>query len=282
MKLISVTFDYDGSKRYEKLAKVLAHSAEKNCPGASFELISIPAPKVKSTKRAFESNTVKLDLWLQKLRETTEDVVFMDCDMIILRDLQHVFDEDKSFDIGYTIRDGKFSTRMPMNGGIVFVRNTPAAIDFIEKWNEANKLMYKDIIENRGTKLHAYWRQRFAGMNQAAFGYLTTGGVIKYEAKLKKLLCSEYNSCIEHWPTVGPHTHVLHIKGNLRSAVMCSTPTQVFAADIRECVRLWRELASEIALYPKETNIILGVTAQIPATRKVQQMRISRHMRRFM
>ena len=243
MKIITVFFDYDIRNRYEKLARVLAHSAKMYCPNASFELIKLPKPTVKTYKRSFESNTIKINEWLRVLKNTKENCIFMDADMVILRNISDIFD-DKTFDVAYTIRDGKYRTNLPMNGGFVAIRNNKAGKEFLELWVKANSKMYKDIVENHGRKLHNKWRSKYGGMNQAAFGYLISKK--NYTARLKSLLCSEWNSCIEHWQNINSFTRVIHIKSSLRNAILGNRPTELMAIKMRKAVALWRRVAADL------------------------------------
>lgn len=285
MKIVTVAFDYDSAGRYGRLAQVLEQSVKENCPSAEFELISIPAPKVLSHKRCYESNTVKLEVWLKKLKEYQGDMVFLDCDMMVLGDLSPIFAEP-NFDVAYTIRDGRYSNKLPMNGGAVFVRYTPAGVDFIEKWNKVNADMYADILKTGGRNGHIYYRQRFAGMNQAAFGYLTTSGKVKFNARLKQLPCSIWNACIEHWRGVNASTKIVHVKGGLRSAVLGLTPTNLIPVDSRLCVSLWRGFAEKIGIRTGD-NKNVTLTQPVVLARKKQdgipllQRRRSRYLRRY-
>jgi hypothetical protein len=245
MKIIAVQFDYPGQNKYDILAKVLEYSVKKNCPSANFELIKLDAPiiKRKMKSKSFASNTLKMEYWLKALKETDENVIFIDCDTIVLHDLSNVFDDD--YDIGYTKRTG---SRLPYNGGVVFVKNTPNAIEFIELWNDVNKRMYDDW------KFHCPWRNKYAGMNQAAFGYIMEKET--FNAKLKQFSCAEMNACTENWPKINKDTKVIHIKGALRRAAF-----NVHRPNDR-CYRalvLWHNLAIESGAISGERLYDIGL-----------------------
>lgn len=235
MKIVSVQFDYAGLQRYKRLSEVFAYSVKKNCPNAELILKKVKAPEIKKKLRSksFASNTLKLKLWLEVLKSTTEDVVFMDCDMLILKDISSAFIGD--FDIGYTKRTG---SRIPYNGGVVFVKNTAASIKFIELWKKINDKMYNDY------SFHKSYRNKYAGMNQAAFGYIMeTGG---YKAKLKAFSCDVWNSCIENWPKINEETKIIHIKGTLRRTVLMNS--SINSSRFRRAVILWRNMAIDAGL----------------------------------
>lgn len=230
MKICSVVFNYQGMTNYDRLARVLEYTAHRFCPGAGFELVRIPAPKQFINKRCFASNTVKLAEWLRVMNDTDDDVVFMDCDTAILRDISPAFAGD--FDIGYTVR----TRGIPFNCGVVFVRNTPAAKQFVAVWRDINDKMYHN------TKLHNPYRHKYAGMNQAAFGYvLEHGGA---GAALRKFPCHEWNACKEDWPAVDGTTRVLHVKSDLRRMIIGGVRTELCGKNIR-AVRIWRDLEQQ-------------------------------------
>lgn len=261
MKIVSVQFDYPGQNRYDKLAQVLTYSIKKNCPNADFELIKLKAPDIKKKikSKSFASNTLKLEYWLKALKETTDNIIFIDCDMLVLGDLSSAFLSD--FDIGYTKRT---SSRIPYNGGVVFVKNTPQAIEFIELWNKINKKMYNDY------SIHRPWRDKYAGMNQAAFGYVLEKE--KYNAKLKSFPCAEWNACVEDWVKINDNTKIVHVKGGLRRAVIGQRPGNGY--QYRRAILLWNNLAIEAGLLKGRvirTND--DITIKHPLVRKVRGLR---------
>jgi lipopolysaccharide biosynthesis glycosyltransferase len=235
LKIVSIQFDYNGLRKYEKLAEVFEYSVKKNCPEADLELLKVKPPELKKKIRSksFASNTLKLKLWLKVLKNTDDDVVFMDCDMIVLKDISDVF--KNRFDIGYTKRTG---SRIPYNGGVMFVKNTPEAIKFVELWKEINDKMYNDY------SFHHTWRNKYAGMNQAAFGYIMeTGG---YKAKLKSFSCDIWNSCVENWPKINDETRIVHIKGALRRSVLMNS--SINSVRYRRAVIIWRNMAIDAGI----------------------------------
>ena len=265
MKIVSVQFDYPGFNRYEKLAKVFEYSIKKNCPDAELELLKVRPPKLRKHTRSksFETNTLKLKLWLEVLKSTTDDVIFMDCDMIVLKDIAVAFKND--FDIGYTKRT---KAKMPYNGGVVFIKNTPEAVKFVEYWKEINDKMYNDY------SFHHKWRNKYAGMNQAAFGYIMENG--GYKAKLKAFSCDIWNACVENWPKIDDNTRIVHIKGVLRRTVLMNST--INSSRYRRAVIIWRNMAIEAGLInaPKlDYNTSMPINTN-PLISKVKGLRRSR------
>lgn len=230
MKIVSVYFDYNNLQRYETLAKVLAYSVKKYCPLAEFKLFKIDRPilKAKHRSRCFTSNTYKLRKWLEVLKNTNDNVIFIDCDTIVLKDLFPAF--FGNFDIGFMKRT---SSRIKYNGGVVFVRNTPEAIEFIELWNKINEKMYNDY------NFHRPYHIKYAGMNQAAFGYILENE--KFKAKLKSFSCLEWDACDEDWQYLNNDTKIIHVKGNLRRAIFGNRSIYPF----KRAIAIWNNLAVE-------------------------------------
>ena len=209
MVFVIVQFDYSvRAGMYEKLLKVFVNSIKHNMPELTDDdIIQIrpAAPPVKS-KRCFASNTLKLALWLKEMRKLPEGekICFADCDMLLLKSPEDVF--NKEFDIAYTVRLRKSP---PVNGGIVFARNTEKAREFMQRWHEVNDKMYDN------PSFHSHYRTKYAGMNQAAFGWLMEHPK-EYTAKLIPVSCKTYNCCNETWHQIDGDTRLVHIKGELR------------------------------------------------------------------
>ena len=170
MKIISVQFDYLGLRKYNILSRVLEYSIKKNCPDADLEMLRINPPGRYPTKRCFAANTLKMQKWIEIMEKTNDDIVFLDCDMLVLQDISDIFNND--FDIGLTVRG---NGSIPYNGGVVFAKNTKDAHSFMHLWNKTNIELYND------SKKHNYWRNTkgYAGMNQAALGYLLEEKIYK-------------------------------------------------------------------------------------------------------
>jgi len=61
-------------------------------------------------------------------------LVWLDADALILERIDEIQDD---YDIGVTVRQPKnIENAMPINAGIVFIKKTPEAIEFIKKWIE--------------------------------------------------------------------------------------------------------------------------------------------------
>lgn len=266
MKLLSNVFAYSGDETYIKLAKVMEYSVQKNSPNTPLEMTHIKAPQLMSAKKAFDSNHHKFSEWVKAMDRTNDDVILIDSDMLILRDLSDAFNDD--FDIGITalpgfekflkeapvVRPGKTDgqqDRLPYNGGVVFVRNNDAARGFIHKWGEIDHRMYKE-----DKALHTRYRLKYAGMNQASLGWMMENykGV-----KIKFFDCREWNWCRDKWPWPShgePGPRILHIKSRTRKNVMMPSSLSLVEIPMRHSVQVWRKTAHECGVQKYPPNAL--------------------------
>jgi len=257
MKIISDIFDYPGDDRYTKLAAVLEYSIKKNSPNTPFELIKTQAPKTFNRKQCFASNNHKLQVWLDAMERIQDDIIFLDCDMVVLRDLSDAFQGD--FDVAITALCDK-GERLPYNGGTVLVRNTEKARAFMREWMKIDLLFYENEIE------HCKYRNIYAGMNQASLGKLLEIGAVG--AKVVEFDCHEWNWCRDRWawPICGPGPRILHVKSQTRKSLFLPTPLHDLAPYLRKSVAIWRLLAQEAGIqqYPKDA-LVVTEHVQVPS-----------------
>jgi len=146
------------------------------------------------------ANTHKLAVWNDIVQSADEDLILCDCDLMAMESILDAF--DTPFDIGYTIRSGP----IPLNGGVVFVRNTPAAKTFFREWLKINDMMFQSPA------IHEPWRAKYAGINQAAFGYLLEKRPFPVRMTA---LPAIYNGCDGEWGNL-QNCRIWHIKSELR------------------------------------------------------------------
>ena len=155
-------------------------------------------------------------------------MLLIDGDMAILRPLDPIW--NLSFDVAYTARE---RNRLPLNGGVVFLRVSDRTRQFMEAWWTANLTFLGD------NAAHAPWRRSYAGINQAALGYLFEK--VDHGCDIRRLLCSEWN-CVEWDRFRAGHTRVLHIKSGLRRAVFDLPGGAGHKREIVQLVKLWKAL----------------------------------------
>lgn len=255
MIFITVSFDYNNRKgMYDTLHDVLLKSIEVNAPDEKVIAVKTRPPQIKG-KACFSSNNLKLKIWLDELNKLPdgENVLFLDADMLCLKNPVELFDRD--FDIAYTVRPRK---KPPINGGCVYIKNNERSRAFIKRWQEIDEKMYNS------PGFHKPWRVKYAGMNQAAFGYLFEHKDEWAGAKLVPVPCEQWNCCNETWRLINEHTRLVHIKGPLRRACLSG---KVTLAGTEKAVKLWKEYYEMIG---GRMNISVNLTPQMrPKPRKV-------------
>ena len=251
MRLITCEFDYDDGRApsahagaYAELSRVFRASVARNIPGVAFEEIKMRPPSgIPGKRTAYTSNNAKLREWEKAVRAATEPLILSDCDMLCLRSVAEAFywtdakgdvDPERCWDIAYTRTS---NPRLPLNGGVLFVRPTAAAKLFFRRWREVDLQMYRDPV------FHEPWRRATCGMNQASFWYLVKRELDALQARVIALPCREWNACQDDWEHIGPECRMLHVKGTLRWAVLGSTPVEDLPPELRKAARIWREYA---------------------------------------
>lgn len=221
--------------QYGRLARVLEYTASVHCPGWTIRVERLKAPPAYTSALGVNShvtNSQKLEWWRSVVvdAEDGDRVLLIDADMMITRPLEDVW--ARPFDLAYTIRE---EGRLPLNGGVVFIRVSPASRRFVDRWFAMNQRFLVNANDHRA------WRTKYAGINQASFGYMLERERDPALA-LARLTCHEWNSENTTWAKFDPNvTRIVHLKSGLRRALFG-------AAAKREHTRLiaiWRALEAE-------------------------------------
>lgn len=233
MTFFTVAFDYENTS-YMELLSVLEKSVEINCPGAKFVALKKDPPPEEPEGRKqnllFYENTDKLADWLEFVENSSDpDIILIDCDMMVLQDVSEVFEEE--FDVGFTRRANH--KRIPFNGGVFFVRQNQDSVAFFQKFKQINDKMYEDRI------FHQAWRDRYAGMNQAAFGWMWENYLEKI--CLLELPCEIYNVC-SGWNVLSDEYKIIHIKSQLRQACLSKDGDKRYPAIVNK----WKEIKCQV------------------------------------
>jgi len=221
--------------QYGRLARVLEHTAGVHCPGWQIRVERLTAPASYTSAIGVAShvtNSQKLEWWRSIVidAEDGDRVLLIDADMMITRPLEDVW--TRPFDLAYTIRT---EGRLPLNGGVVFVRVSPASRRFVDRWFAINQLFLRDA------NAHRHWRTKYAGINQAAFGYM-----LERERDpalvLERLTCDEWNAENTAWAKFDPtFTRIVHLKSGLRRALF-GMPAK---PEYKRLIALWHALEKE-------------------------------------
>lgn len=187
MRALSVYFDY-GSDDYSRLLNVFRNSWDQN---ATFPLEVIKLDVREGTRRwPYHANTEKLKAWVSNF---DQDTLFIDCDMLCLKCPKEGFDVEN-------IGIAKRSHTAPFNGGVIFAKYTDYTKGFLTELVEVNDRMYKD------KDFHQTWKDKYAGINQSAMGYLFENGYDYTEIPESYNLCQPWSD----WE----NAHLVHIKQN--------------------------------------------------------------------
>jgi hypothetical protein len=220
-------------ERYARLARVLEYSARQHCKDWCVSVRYIEPPSYTSNMQnpSHVWNTQKLKEWKDAVLDAQdgERILLIDGDMMILKPLDDIW--ERSFDIAYTIRE---SGRLPLNGGVVFVRVTDKSRAFVESWWDQNLRFLSDA------KSHAIWRQKYAGINQSAFGYVLER--VQHGCSLLTVPCQQWNCENTEWAHFDEKTRIVHVKSKLRRALfgLC-TP----GSSEKRLISIWMKLERE-------------------------------------
>lgn len=227
---------------WQRMAAVLRWTAVEQCGTWNIQVRHVQPRRHRSdaSRRSNVSNTQKFEEWCRIVAEAPdgERVLLIDADTAILRPLEDIWVQP--FDLAYTVKPG---ARFPFNGGVIFLRVSPAVRALFARWWEENIRMLHDAT------YHAPFRKRYGGLNQAAFGALLERGAMA-DLQLLTLPCPEWNCENESWPRFDPTvTRILHIKDGLcldtiRGALFNprSIPQPPF---VRTLADLWRGLEAQ-------------------------------------
>ncbi len=221
--------------QYGRLARVLEHTAGVHCPDWQIRIERLKAPPAFTSALGVHShvtNSQKLEWWrgVVTAAEDGDRVLLIDADMMITRPLDPVW--DRPFDLAYTIRT---EGRLPLNGGVVFLRVTPAARRFVDRWFAMNQRFLANANDHRA------WRLKYAGINQASFGYMLERERDPGLA-LERLTCHEWNAENTAWAKFDPaFTRIVHLKSGLRRALFGG----LMSRDHKPIVALWHSLEAE-------------------------------------
>lgn len=229
-RLESCYFSAVPDRRWDRMAAVLRYTAAQQCPGWRVNVHALAPAGHRGHSRTVANNTHKLDEWARIVAAAADGdrIALVDADVFLLRPLDDVW--AWPFDVAITTKPG---AEYPINGGVVFLRVSPASRRFMADWQRANAEMLAD------PGFHLPWRRRFAGINQAALGYLRDGRGLP-DLQLRELPCAEWNCEDAHWASFDPAvTRIVHVKSALRLACL---ETQPIPPELLPLVRVWKDL----------------------------------------
>ena len=223
-----VTACFNMKEEYGHLYKLFEYSIKKQMPDA--EIVCITDPQQVSGKNIVDASlSMKLKAWNHAVQTIDGDIILADCDMIFLDDVSTVFTQD--FDVAYTKRKHR---SVPINSGIVFVKNSDKVKAFFRMWLNINMEMYHN------PELLGQYRRKCSGMNQPA---LVKAIEDAKDINFLQLTCKEYNACESEWANINETTKVLHLKESLREIIRGQgNPSNV---DYKKAIELYNNIVAE-------------------------------------
>lgn len=239
-KICLVQFDFRGVDSYKRLLEVFIFSIKKWMPEVAIEITYCDPPqKVSNRNTGLITNTAKLARWVESMErcDNDDEIIFADCDLLAIGDMFSAFDKHQ-FDIAHTVRFGTEhgKTRIPINGGVLYVRKNERTLHFMREYLRVNNEMYCN------PEFHSPWRLSFAGMNQAAYGYLLSNSHL-YDCKIINIPCEIYNVCNTEWHKFSNESLCIHYKSSLRRAALGQAPSN---GTMQPFVNLWRKYEQEM------------------------------------
>lgn len=229
---------------YGRHARVLEYSARKNSPGWTVNVQKIGTPRPRTVARrggstaGYVYNTWKLEHWLLAVENAAEGelMLLIDADTMVLRPLDAI--QDIPFDVAITEKRG--ITRLPLNGGVLFLRVNARSRAFMRAyWDWNLRLLGNSVLHNR------YWAT-YAGMNQAALGALLEngGGELAHVAEIP---CREWNLESATWETFSTENppRIVHVKGAMRRGLMHPEKNPLNTTSRRAIGDVWLRLEKE-------------------------------------
>lgn len=196
------TWQFNNSNTdFRKLLDVFVNSWKRNAK-IPLEVSRPPlTPDFGDREESYYINHAKLRDWIGSV---DQDTILIDCDMLLLDDISDAFDRVEH--IGITTRPGEF----PVNGGVIYVKNTQKARAFLKKWYEVDGRM----LDNED--FHTAYFKKVGGMNQSSLKWMLDNG---YRDMVTGLPCSIYNLCDGQWDEWRQAKNI-HIKGYLREYIL--------------------------------------------------------------
>jgi hypothetical protein len=215
------------------MAKVLEHTAKKHLPSWDVRVVE-ERPQLYDSAMGNAShgwNTQKLVWWRDTVVNAPDGarVLVIDGDTAILRPLDPAW--ELRFDVAYTVRP----RGLPLNGGVMFLRVSDRTRRFMCLWAEHNLRFIGDA------EAHGPWRDKYAGINQAALGYVLERE--DHGCAIVQLQCKEWNACSPDLFVPGL-SRVLHIKSGFRRALF--QPDPVTRRQYKPLIDLWTGLEAEV------------------------------------
>lgn len=250
MTIFTVKFDVDKTGSWAKLLNVFVRSVRENAPDAKVIVHEIPKPQHHRGKAVnLTYNTAKLQCWSDYMQKAKDKTIFIDCDMLCLKNPASVF--QYVFDIAITT--GGQGAKPPLNAGVIFVNPTYRAREFFKQWVIINNNMYSDAV------FHGLWKSKYLGINQAALGCMIETGLCDDILKLPQNI---YNLTDKLWGEIDIKSIFVHIKSELRNHALQGLPPH---GKYTTALKLWYKYAALTGINTTPDKKIMGKTLNTKA-----------------
>lgn len=232
-------FDFAGdAHKWRRMAAVLEHSARQHCPNWDLHVDQIQVVAEPPFNKS--ANASKLHDWTRRVCEAPDgaQLLLMDSDCVIQRPLDDIW--ERPFDIAFTHRR-PCVRKIPINGGVVFLRVSEPVRAFFCAWLDENVAMLRDKAH------HRRWYPIYGGMNQSALGAMLEGGRLEH-LKVEWLPCSEWNVADAEWASHWKTGRILHLKGDLRLVLFEDRKPRRSTAHLVPMVQYWRGLEAALGV----------------------------------
>lgn len=202
----------DTEPKYKDLLNVFSRSCRRHMGIDPIVLATEPVDGDRHI--TYRCNLAKLRAFVDYVVEDDHPCyLLMDCDLLLVDSILDIFDHP--FDL--MITEKPKGRRYPYNVGVVGIRRTERSLLFLKEWLSAAERLYEDQAR------HKYYHKIYAGINQAALGYMKDLLLIDPKS-VTYLPTTVYNaSDPADWKRIEREgwgeTKVVHLKSGLRRAV---------------------------------------------------------------
>ncbi len=194
-------------KAFEVMLQAHKNSVRSTMPLAKHDVVELVGGCAPGFK---PENHYKFKAWVEAVeRYQGENIVLMDADTLVLKDIRSAFDRCAA-DIILTEKPGE---KPRVNAGVVFVRCNPQTLGFFRHWLELDAALFADPALRREAEALQF------GQNQASLALMMRDNP-EYEDIIGYLHCQEWNCENVMWKYFDANTRVLHIKNGLRHTVL--------------------------------------------------------------
>lgn len=166
-------------------------------------------PKInKKEKSSHEENIYKLKFWKNKILNSNNPVLLIDCDLLFLDNISEIFNTD--YDIVLTSRD---YSETKYNAGVIYFDSNNKTKEFISEWYRLSKEEFD--INN------PIWKsilKRAKGATQSTLTYMIENNKT-FGCKIGYLPCKIWNCAGSDFDKFSKDTKILHIKSELRQLI---------------------------------------------------------------